>query len=641
MPEYKASLPKTGFDVGRDFYFTSSIGMMLPIYHDVLNQGESIRFSVNMKTLLQPLKRPVQMHLRQKVDLFFVPMQMICTWFGQQFYQTNDFVSSLIDTREGGSLPQINIGTIFSQWYDSPDNLNTRGPLGDTLPFSLRNPCYFDVDIKGSFRLLMHLGYNANSVFAGVESVAPGITGKFYSQEFNLYQPQIFPAALLAYQAIYHNYYRLDDRFERNVKDYNLDYYDGDTSVVPKSMFALRYHARIKDYYTSLKVSPIYSSLNLSNGLSSAQALSAINNYLDDNKPYPADDSGARNTNIPTTRNKDFSQYGSSSFLITTGAIRSLFAVEKLNRIVGRARKNYDSQTLAHLGFNVPRDVKHEISFIGSIDGGVGVRTIQSLANTANGDSGAELGELAGTGEGTLSSSHPLKFTAPCHGILMAVFYSVPETSYTIGASMEKINQLNTRLDFYQPEFDKLGMQPLYAYEAIPYNLRSFYFADESDTPDFTGLESMPLGWQYRYEQYKRKTDVHSIAFYRPRTISDLGETEIYNSWSPWVLGAKPYDMFDMSIDLTPKLTDINVNKESFLVSPTYLDDLFVQSYNPFIGLPQWNADDDEIYFDTDSIRDYVTMPWLMFQTDPFMHAARIDCLKVSTMSIYGEPELD
>ena len=39
-----------------------------------------------------------------------------------------------------------------------------------------------------------------------------------------------------------------------------------------------------------------------------------------------------------------------------------MFAVEKLLRITGRARKDYDSQVLAHLGFKVPHDVKHELT---------------------------------------------------------------------------------------------------------------------------------------------------------------------------------------------------------------------------------------------------------------------------------------
>jgi len=622
-PKYQARLPKTGFDVGRDIYFTSSIGMMLPIYHDILNQGESINFKIDMNTILQPLKRPVQMHLRQKVDLFFVPMQMICTYFGQHFYQTNDLVTSLLSKGKLNSLPTID----FQQYFE--DNFTTFDDLNSSQTGELAYDTSFDVSGKSAYRLLMHLGYNANIVFTNFvnHDFAIDYAPKDkWSSPINSYQPDVFPAALLAYQAIYHNYYRLDDRFERNVKDYNIDYYTGDVSSIPAGLFQLRYHARIKDYFTSLKVSPIYSSLNLSDEPRSSYNLNLINNYLDGYGTRIGDANGNAAVALDTISNKDFTEFTTQAGIrISTGVIRSLFAVEKLNRILGRAKKDYDSQTLAHLGFKVPRDVKHEITFIGSIDGGIGVKTIESLANTVNGDNGAELGERAGSGSGSLHSTHPLKFTAPCHGVLMAIYYAVPETSYTLGFNMEKINSLTSRLDFYQPEFDKLGMQPLFSYEGLfnyfPLDGGAFFSPSRS------------LGWQYRYEQYKRKYDVHTVAFYRPEN----SYSPLYNSWSPWVLGARPYDSFNTVRDEDQQVLDISPSPASFLVSPTYLNDLFVQSYNPFIGLRTTRYELPS----EDSVANFCTKPWLIFQTDPFMHAARIDCIKVSTMSTFGEPELD
>lgn len=609
---YTASLPRTGHDVGQDVYFSSSAGMELPIWFDLLNQGETIDFKCNMSTQANPLIRPTMLHIRQKVDLFFVPLQMLWTPFGNVFYQTNDLLSSAVRA-DPNYFPLLNMKRSLAG-MSTLQLLNRRLDFVDLPNFEGQNvsPTNFESYGKGAFRLFMHLGLNPFSIFCNL----PVGTNMYQST----WQPNVFPYQLLAYQAIYHNYYRNDEYEPREIRAYQADYVTDSVYYNASLLFRLQYHDRPKDYYTSVKVSPIMSVLNLLDNDDSATILSSVNNYLSANGVV----TGGRDDSMTVTLdvNKSFTQFmdnTATEFQLTTGNIRSLFAVEKLARITGRAKKDYDSQTLAHLGFKVPRDVKHEISYLGGFDGSINVKQIESLAGTDS----TELGERAGLGFGSLSGK-PIRYTAPCHGVVMAITYCVPEVSYALGTFFDKMNAVTNRLDLYIPEFDKLGMQPMFNYErTLRYSNAMTPGGDPSVPTD--DEFAISLGWQYRYEQYKRKRDVHTMAFMLPEGDDGATSQNKFNSWAPWVISAFPFQNMQYSFvedNTNYQVSDITPSYLSFKASPTSLNNIFVQNHNP--------------YFQTAML----TAPWLAFQSDNFMHACRIDCKKVSTMSVFGEPEL-
>lgn len=602
--QFKAQNKRTGHNLGFTRKFTSAPGMILPIDHRIMSPSETIEWSVKMNTISQPLLRPAFLDVVQKVDCFFVPLSMIFTAFPNVFFQTSDLLTSAIspdDPWPNLALPLTsyfdirlsNVGEFSTKRLSSFNEINTQ--LNEN----------FDSDMFGAYRLGMMLGLNPNTLFFDLNVPAPVGVSSRMSYRF-------FPYQLAAYQAIYQNWYRDDDREERVLSSYQLDYLTNTSlgTTARGDLFRLRYHQRERDYFSSLRVSPIMSTLNMLNE-NSLEELSKVNNYLSAENIKPADNEGSYNFN-----NKNFDQFMGDDAMFATGSLRSLFAVEKFNRIMGRARKNYDSQVMAHFGFDVPRDIKHEISFLGSFSGNVGVDTVVSSAATEQ----AELGERAGTAKGVLDGK-PIKFTAPCHGVFIAVYYGVPRFSYPEGFFFDKKNKITERLDFPIPEYDRLGDQPLYGYESLV----NPYFDDPTSTGTAAAAYNHSLGWQRRYEQYKRNYSRHSLAFYRPTTDEGV------NVWSPWVLGALPYDSFDIdSVDdpLNPghssEYSDITPRYDSLLVAPNCLNDLFLMKYKTttFTG--------DEIFH-----------PWTLFQRDPFMHAATINCKLVSFMSVTGEPSLD
>lgn len=604
--QFKAQNKRTGHNIGFQSYFTSAPGMMLPVDHRIMSPSETIQWGININTITQPLVRPAMLDVVQKVDCFFVPLSMILTYFPNMMFQTNDIISSATLDRHGENphvFPLCGYHKDFASWLHNINQFNIEPNIPMQEHYDVNR---FDSFAFGSYRLGMHLGLNPNSMFAQMDWIGAE-NFQAPSHAMNL---KAFPYQLAAYQAVYQNWYRDDEREPRCLKSYQLDYFKDDAETIPLfDLYRLRYHQRERDYYSSLRVSPVMSTLNMLYD-SSMDELSAVRNFLDSSYVDPSKPDG---TLFDSNRdyNKNLTQYDGLEHL-STGSLRSLFAVEKFNRIMGRARKNYDSQVMAHFGYNVPRDIKHEISFLGSFTGNIGINTVMSTSATQQ----AELGERAGSGQGKLTGK-PIKFTAPCHGVFIAIYYSVPRFSYTEGFNYDKINQITGRLDFPWPEYDRLGDQPMYGFEALNNTMMGETGIEELEAKMYV----MPLGWQRRYEQYKRKYSRHSLAFYRPT------DYEGTNVWSPWVLGANPYDSLSAEYGGTGsdfQFNDITPNYDSFFVSPHALDNLFVMKYKT-----------------TDFTLNEIAHPWLLFQRDPFMHAATINAKLVSFMSVTGEPSLD
>ena len=561
-PEHKAQLPRTGHPTSQSFGFTSSTGMILPVFYDFLRAGESVHYEGSLFSRTQPMVTAAMADVDVYVDWFFVPAQMLLLNIGSMMWMTNDMISSAVDpiTTQEGLLPVVNINDDMdiimgynsagygASWYD------ILGAVGEDNRF--------DCVGSSTFRLFNHLGLNPNGIFH------KDISGS-YNFQHDPVNPNIFPMFLLAYQAIYQDYFRIDNRERRDIFSFNLDSYEN-TQGVPFSIsqfqvFKLRYRPYHQDYFTGVNPTPIMDSVNMMGasaaiiGPSPSEVLQKIDNYLgilpqgnsvynpslgnsqshygqhfqDSNSPAYA---GVNNPNAVNVRY----QYHSSNSSPTTGLgansnistanIRSMFAVEKLLRITGRARKDYDSQVLAHLGYQVPHDVKHELTHLGCDKAMLHIGEVVSTADTHVGATGAALGSISGKGYVNIRGKRR-KFTAPCDGVFMAVYSAVPRVRYF--GTYDKLNNFVDRLSFYQPEYDKLGAQPLYSFEA---------------EAGVAGVSSTRIGWQYRYQQYKMKYDRVTEAFANNVYGGISGSV---NQYSAWVLGRLPFKQNGSIVNLT------------------------------------------------------------------------------------------
>ena len=608
MPSHKAQLPRSSHVLSHDFGFTATTGHLLPVFHTIMNPGDKINlgFDFNLRTM--ELESAAFADLVTHVEYFFVPMQLLYQPFDNVIYDVQDQFSSNFSYESKAVLPLLDMSTVYTRLY------NQR-----SAPFLVYPETNTPIESCGqnSIRLFDMLGLNPIPI-------AVGTTNPQTSTAY--YMPNIFPYQLLAYNCIYEYFYRMDSREIFRSDLFNFDKYYNTPLVqyFEKDIYSLKYRPLRNDYFTDVKVSPIVDVLNLNDktqldvanqwlSRSDFTVLSGItqpvlrsgtvgsNSGLNNSDYSPLDyvnfnPSDSIQTNFGFTLASRNISNGSlvNGMDINTANIRAMFANEKLWSITGRAKKNYDDQTLAHFGFSVPHDVKHEITCFGHDEGKIHIGEVISTANTEL----SPLGEIAGKGYGQMSSKRH-SFTAPCHGVVMAIF-SV-ECVHNYEAGLLKANAVASKYDFYIPEYDHLGMQPLFNYES-------------SDLVGDSNAGNI-IGWQYRYEHWKRRYNRTSGAF---RNTSGT-----LKSWIP------TYQRYlgDVSTGAIGKDSDsANLpSYDAFLNFPTDVNQIFLAQYQ---GI--WSTAYEGNY-DWAKIYDF----------DPFVVNSHIDAVLVSTMSDYSLPRLD
>ena len=594
LPEYRARLSRTTHDLSHKFGFTATVAHLLPVFHDFLSPGETIELGVNYNLRTQPLQSAAMVDIKSHVEYFFVPMFLLYEPFGDMMENISDRFSSL-----------------YPKPGRSKEIVQSVLPVLDFEDVHRLLSIYDDFRVGKEdwmnhvYRLFDMLGYNNTDI-------------NFHGDGSQYWNPNVFPYPILAYNCIYEYYYRLDTRERFNQHLFNWDQYFQDQlidftntgllSVEMYDLIRLHYRPKDSDYFTDVKVSPIVDVLNLNSkdslplaeswlsrsslfdGSSNKEVLSSGSPGNPSYTPFAGNQSNPGLT-VPTQFGFNYVSQSYSTFNVnntlngcdfSTANIRALFANEKLNSITGRARKHYDDQVLAHYGFKVPHDPKHEITCFGHDRGLIHIGEVISTADTAN----AGLGEIAGKGYGSLQTK-PHKFTAPCHGVVMAILSFVPDVTY--GNTYLKANVVTDRNSFYNPEYDSLGMQPLFGYEGHPSN---------------AGYRNQIIGWQYRYEQWKRRYNRISKAF------SGVG------SLDSWML------------DFEPALVSPGADYDSYfdyVHSPSELNQIMLVHYVDTAVKPAGSGQNESIVYNGDP-----------FVVDSFIHAK-----KVSTMSDYSLPRLD
>lgn len=593
LPQYSAKLPRYGHNLGRDYHFTSSCGHLLPVTYQYMMAGDTISGSMSIFTRTQPLLNPANVDIDEFVDYFFVPATMLYSAFGEQKFNVKEVYSSLFNVNALGNLPVESFAALRD---------NSIGTRLEFTQFQLRPDHYgFDNSFFSMYRLFWHCGLNPNFLFgAWLDDI---------EKPLDVQQPNVFPMVVAAYNCCYQWFYRLDDREAFSNRSYNIDdsFYKGEDHLLPESSFQLHYRPLFFDYFTRAKVSPLVNTLNLA--AANNNNLAQVIDWLSDVRHIdPADADGQiQSAGIDNNTTQMSSQ------LSSTQSIRQMFAVEKFLQITHRAKKTYDDQTLAHFGFKVPHDVKHELTYLGTQKGTIHIGEVVSTANTATPDAGSMLGDIAGKGYGTLSGN-PIKFTAPCDGLFIGIYSAVPRITYY--SPLDKQMMITNRLDLPFSEYYKLGMQPLFGYEAFP-----------DGSPESNNV----IGWQMRYQQFVQRFGVVSPAFIEHVT-GRSGEEPVqrFNDWRSWVISRRPYAGEDGVVPSSPTLS-------SFLANPCLLNSIMEVNY---LKPGEWLS----IYGGSVSKQNYSKLlknPDTMFKRDPLLHFCHANFKLVSTIPSNTLPTLD
>lgn len=695
-PSFKAHLPHYGHDMSRRVLFTSSVGHIIPVMFDYLDGGDTAYIKANLFTRTQPLKTPAFVRCTEHIYYFFVPISQIDSYHGQAKYGINDFVNSndINTTINSGSNPTFSVpvtrptiayGDLFQQFFGSGAAYGAQSFYATT--FDSSNPSNrsivrsFSTDplldrfgvpaAWNALRLLDMLGYSSrwiqNSFGATKENTILSTLG------FN-------PNLLACYQKIWYDYFRLSSWESSAPYVYNLNQYikagsfadalkligtastgAGDRESPAGSLFTMRYHPLKKDFFTSIEPTPLFDPLGDTSynfGVGHSDNISLINSMFLSAFGIQLQDI---NNNLTTRQNEgvflDEQKYATTFRDYTDGGdrapmgynsvqqLRLAYAYDRLLSITQRAGKHYDDQVRAHLGVSIPQGVSDEVYYIGCQSSNlmIGEVVSQSAGNDGSGSTSV-LGELAGRGLGASRSRQKgFKFRAPDDGYIMALYCCVPDVDY-VDFGIDKLNLYRSIMDWPRPEFDRLGMQPLYVLQS---------------NADYIGAQTSPsinsiTGWQYRWSELKLSYDVVHGAF-----------LHTLNDWT----SAITFGEFGSLVD-------------SLYCPPTYLDGLFALSFkpvketiqlsNPAEGAPVMSAEgyvlssneiqgtyktyaDDAVsgsagestlYALVGSSLANTTVPdeaWsssVLYSRDPLLHSIDFTYRKRSWMSTYGLPNL-
>ena len=154
------------------------------------------------------------------------------------------------------------------------------------------------------------------------------------------------------------------------------------------------------------------------------------------------------------------------------------------------------------------------------------------------------------TGKATGSGNGQIKFDAREHGILMCIYSVVPDVQYD-STKIDPFVQKIQRGDFFIPEFEDLGMQPLWCKNI------SWKYAEGNFTGKEKNSKSPAFGWQPRYSEYKTALDTNHGQFSNGEPLSF------------WSIGRARANDF---------LHTFNIS--SLKINPHWLDSVFAVDYN-------------------------------------------------------------
>lgn len=553
-------LQRNAFDLSHSDVFSIAPGMLLPIHVSEVNPNEHFVISPANYVRTMPLNSAAFTRLKQHIEFYFVPMRTLCRQFNQFIVGTEYKISSLTSLNNyKQSLPSFDLISQCKSISSNPD-------------YNL-----FGLPLKNDIiRLYDMLGYGVNSINVSKFDKA---TSKF----------MVNPFRFLAYQKIYFDHYR-NPLYELNdPTSYNVDSTFGSPSfTLASSMNVLRYRNWNKDYFTSL--SPSFQGADY---LTDVVDMSSVLNLEDNSNlkghdflPSTSTDLNWNGNSVPGSSTVgSLSRPDSSGLVFNIANLRAAYALDKLYRIsIAAGDGDYGSQIKAHYGFDAVHD-DWKSQFIGGCSAPIQISEVITTATTA--DNSGELLAASGDikGKGVSLNQGSFTFDTREHGIIMGILSIVPEADYQ-SSMLDTFNTKSTREQYFQPEFQDLGKQPINSSEL------SFYvYGNTPQHPQVT-IPNNIIGFTNRYMEYKTCVNKVHGSFNSAGTLS---------AW------ASPRNN---PLFINENYSSVFITKTSLKVDPRILNPIMAVSY-----------DGSE-------------------PTDPFICDCHVSVEAVRPMSVSGEPML-
>lgn len=475
---------RSSFDLSSKKLFTAKIGEILPCYWQLAIPGTKYRISSDWFTRTVPVNTAAYTRIKEYYDFYAVPLRLISRALPQAFTQMSDYMtsaaSSSANTEQLKSVPYAPVGNISAE-IQARVTANTVDDAGFGFAY-------------GSCKLLDMLGYGSfigtgnakkkeiTMQYLGLDttSLSDGQNPLIYGTSINLNLLPIF-----AYQKIYFDFYS-NSQWEKHLAySYNVDYWDGKSSVeISADMIKLRYANYPKDYFLGVLPSSQYGSVAvLPSSYDTAGA--ASNRIITDPLSSPLRvTNGSSNVTVASTS-------GLRNVLLNSDlsalSIRATEYLQRWKEVVQFSSKDYSDQMAAQFGIKAPEYMGNHAHYIGGWSNVININEVLNTNLTADNSQAV----IAGKGVGS-KSGHVINYDCGAeHQVIMCVYHAVPLLDWSLKGHNPQLLCTSVS-DFPQPAFDQLGMQPVPALALnnspsapignIGYNLRYWQWKSAVDT---------------------------------------------------------------------------------------------------------------------------------------------------------------
>jgi hypothetical protein len=475
--------------------------------------------------------------MTEYVDFYFVPYHLLWRPFKQLVNPVPDVNSALSVTSEKNNsvtgVPYFTAAQVASMFTNATPGSSAQYTFFDKLP-----------NRPFAARLLDMLSYYSDPEHAYLDVGGDVDQGQdnYWLQNFNNAYDSTWkfnPFRILAFNRILSDFYRATDYVQSNPRRFNIDDLDSGTQIPDERLRSL-FHcmrfgdpdANVQGLYScfpfakwhldrliSVKPSQLYGSFSAPTGVNSSNSIFGIR--PNDGSVFAAD---------PTITNG----------IVSTQDLRIAQSIEKIGRLAMCAPKTFRAQQAALFGESSPSCDNCTPRYLGSYDSSLDISevTASTAYDSGNPDTSNYLGEVGGKGTSTNQKNGVINFKAEDFGVIIGVHYIVPDAEYQMNRYNRHCCKL-TRSDFFNPAFDRLGLQPLYRGEVL---------LKKAENQTIVGMQA-------RYIEYKtRENEIHGN-FQRGRNLQ---------SWS------------------IPRNIDYNASDgvSRFYVHPDVVDSLFKANYD-------------------------------------------------------------
>lgn len=522
----KNKVSRAPFDLSKKIAFTAQAGELNPVYSRIMMQGDVADISTRWKTRTAPLNTAAFTRFREYYDWFFVPLNLL--WDKYNVWSTNLTENNQVATSINGTTrltdkhPYMTLNQIRNYFIGLDDSNNERNAFGFNR-------------VLLSKKLLSYLGY-----------------GDFYadnSQVPYIYDAEVSPWRILAYQKIYQDWFRNTQWESASPETCNINYIDGsaESLQLPISeidysrgtMFDLQYANWNKDMFMGLLPNSQYGdAASVLNDFSGADVRTgniggdwvtvpkSQTNYNGtgedaviwhgNNRPYAVGTNGNEpasyfslsfdNSQLSALKqtlglNNQTIQNFVSSFTIL--ALRQAEALQKFKEIQQSNSQDFPSQSEAHFNYRPSEAYSQRCRRIGGYDGTIEIQDIDNTNITQNEDGSMNAADIAGKGLAR-GSGNLKRFTADVPGVLMCIHHIVPLLDYAL-AGVAPDNLKTNFTDYAIPEFDKTGM--------VQVPLVMLTNRPPEGVPNLNPGDGL-LGYAPNYFDYKTDIDEVKGAFY-------------------------------------------------------------------------------------------------------------------------------